>query len=334
MNAPEPRELVDVGELDRRTYIGSSDAAAIIGIGAYGNTPVSVYLKKIGEAPDELDAGRLKFLERRKRWEPVIVEMLREEFDCEVVATNRRYRDAEHEFIAGELDFEWVDPETAEIQNGEIKTVSPFAFGDRHGWGEAGTDEIPVHYAAQAMHNLGITRRAQCVVAAMIGLDRMIFYRIHRDDETIAAMRERCVRFWHDHVLARVPPEAVSYEDCLRLVARMKGRPLAIDEDIKAALENVRLIRSSQAALKQDEAEAQFALANKILGRMKIPHPYESGDANKILLTEGGKQVATWNLQITRRLDTDLIKAKAPEIYLKYGKNSSSRVLRFSKINH
>jgi len=169
--------------------------------------------------------------------------MLREEFDCEIVATNLRYVDAEHDFIAGEIDFEWIDPDTGLVENGEVKTVSPFAFGELHGWGEAGTDEVPVHYAAQAMHNLGIMRRRICVLVAMVGLDTMVFYRINRDDATITEMRVRAVDFWHNHVLARVPPDPISLADVMRLTLNMRARLVEADDALAKMIEDLNAIR-------------------------------------------------------------------------------------------
>ena len=136
-------KLQSVGDLDRRTYLGGSNAGAVMGLGAYGNTPLTCYLAKIGEGAEESDPKRELFLQRRKRWEGPIIEMLREEFDGEIVAVNPRYRDSEYDFLAAEIDFEWRDADGS-IQNGEIKTVSPFAYGERDGWGDAGNERPPI----------------------------------------------------------------------------------------------------------------------------------------------------------------------------------------------
>ena len=76
--------MADV-EPDRRLYLGGSDAAAIMGVGAYGRTPLVCYRAKVGESVEVMDAEKRRFLERRKRWEGPIFEMLREEFDAEIV---------------------------------------------------------------------------------------------------------------------------------------------------------------------------------------------------------------------------------------------------------
>jgi predicted phage-related endonuclease len=320
--------IIDDADYDRRRFIGGSNAAAIMGVGAYGNTALTCYLAKIGEGEEEMDARQRLFLERRKRWEGPIVEMLREEFGGNIVAINQRYQDPAHDFIAAEIDFEWAD-ENGEIQNGEIKTCSPFAFGERQGWGEEGTADIPVHYAAQVMHGLGVMRRQTCIVAAMVGLDTMLFYRLERDEETIAAIREEEVRFWTEHVVPRVPPDPVSYDDCLRLALRMRGKPVEIDDATAERVEQLRLIRANQKALDGDESAIKF----EILDYIRRAWLLEAGAAiedNAVLLRNGLK-IATYNLQSTRRIDVERLREEQQAIAAEYTKSTSTRVLRISK---
>jgi len=326
MNAPDTLE--NVGEIDRTTYLGSSNAAPVMGLGAYSATPLSVYFAKIGEAEEEMDPKRKLFLERRKRWEGPIVEMLREEFDGNIVAVNRRYRDPEYDFLAAEIDFEWRDQDGS-IQNGEIKTCSPFAFGEKDGWGEAGTSDIPVHYACQVMFSLMVTGRQTCVVAAMVGLDNMIFYRVERDEETIASMRERMVSFWRNNVLARVPPDPVSYEDCLRLTLRMRGKPVEIDDKIAASLRLLKELREEAQSNEGAQSEIKFEILNFIRKAWLLEPTAEVAD-NAVLLS-GGIKVASYNAQSTTRLDGARLKEEKPDIAAAYSKTTKTRVLRLAK---
>lgn len=319
-----------VGELDRRTYLGGSDAAAIMGLGAYGRTPYTTYLAKIGESPEEMDPDKRKFLERRKRWEGPIVEMLREEFGGEIVGINNRYIDPEHDFMAAEIDFEWRDTDGS-IQNGEIKTVSPFAFGEKAGWGDAGTADIPIHYAAQVFHGLGVTGRRSCIVAAMVGLDNMIFYRLERDDETIAAMRAEMVRFWVGHVLKRVPPDPQSMRDLSLMMLKMRGRPVELEPEIATKLEQLRDVRERLKALEGAEESLAFELGNFVRQKWAIPAD-ESGPPNEnAVLTVDGQKVATWNRQRGASLDQKRLKVEHPEIIKEFTREYFFRMLRFSK---
>lgn len=320
--------LQEVGEIDRHTYLGSSDCAAVLGLGAYGATPLTVYMKKIGEQVEELDPKHQLFLMRRKRWEGPIVEMLREEFDGEIVNVNQRYADPEFPFLAAEVDFEWVDGDGA-TQSGEIKTCSPFAFGESQGWGEEGSSDIPVHYAAQVMFSLMVTGRQTCIVAAMVGLDSMIFYRVERDDEVIADMRARCVAFWNDHVLARIPPEPINLDDVMRLTLKMRGRPVEADDVMAENLRKLKQVRGSIATMNDEKDDLMFQVGTAVWKSWQADPNAPPKDNASIL--RGGIEIARWNAQSTTRIDAKSLRESEPEIAAKFSKTTTSRVLRFVK---
>lgn len=338
MGAAEHQPTVLAPDTDRRTFLGGSDAAAVMGYGARYDgeqqTPYTVYKKKTAEQREEQDPAREKFLRRRKRWEPVIIEMLREEFDAEIVSVNQRYQDPEFPFLAAELDFEWRDADGS-VQNGEIKTVHPLAFGEKQGWGDEGTDEIPIHYAAQVMHGLGITGRDVCVVPAMVGLDNMIFYRVTREgyEETIKGMREKLVRFWNEHILARVPPDPQTWEDMMALFARVNGRPVECTEEILKKLRQLQSVRSSMKAMEDDKDSLQFEIADFIreswaIPALATPMPQRLDNAE---LRYQGKAIATWKSQRGSHLDQKALAAAYPEIVSKFTVEHFFRPIRFKK---
>lgn len=322
--------LADVGELDRATYIGGSRVAAVLGLDPYGRTPLTEYLSIIGEQEGVIDEERRKFFEWRKEWEPVVIRRVIREFDAKIINVNQRYRDQSYEFFAAEIDGEWSD-EDAAMQNLEIKTVHPLAFNERGGWGEPGTSDVPVHYASQAMWGLGVTGRQACVIVAMAGIDTFVFYRIDRDDESIAMMRERCLNFWREHVLKRVPPAPVNAADCQRLAMRMRGRPVEADVDMVANIKHLREVKEELKVLEGLEGDLKFAISESVIRQwgMKIGGPIMPKD-NAIIL-HGGKQLASWTVQETTRLDNKALREAMPLIYTEFCKTSTSRVLRLKK---
>lgn len=335
--------LKPTAEMDRRTYIGGSDIAAILGVDPYGKTPLTVYQAKRGELEGRMDPEKIRFLQRRKRWEGPIIEMLREEFDGQIVAANQRYPDAEHDFLAAEIDFEWIDGD-GNPQNGEIKTVSPFAFNERSGWGEAGTADIPVHYHAQVMFGLGIKRadriaRTSCVTAAMAGLDSMAFYRVDRDDETIAGIRDIAVRFWNENVLAGVPPEPLDMADVGRLFNKRWGRPVDLDLEAAEAFERLRMVRAQIAALEGDQAEAELEVAKFVCKQWGLAEPALEKDGKVVVdhvkensaLMFDGRVLGTWNAGRGSHLDQKRLAAEKPEIKLEYTVPHFYRTFRFAK---
>src|SRR5687768_6275354 len=119
MNAPE------IVMPDRTTFIGGSDIAAIHGLSKW-KTAFQLYQEKIGEYVEESNPERDKRLNRGKRWEPIVVEMLLDELiarghEVEVIGRNCRYTDPEYPFLQAEIDLELlIDGEEV---NGEMKTV-------------------------------------------------------------------------------------------------------------------------------------------------------------------------------------------------------------------
>jgi len=324
--------IIPDAEYDRRKYLGGSNAAAIMGVGAtydgIQQTPYTCYQAKVGETPEDMSPGRQLFLSRRKRWEGPIVEMLREEFAGNIIAVNRRYVDPEFDFLAAEIDFEWAD-ENGEIQNGEIKTVSPFAFGEHHGWGEAGSGDIPVHYAAQVLHGLSVTGRQTCIIAALAGLDTMIFYRIDRDEETIAWMRERMAIFWQEYVLPRHPPDPVNLSDVMAYSLRLRGKPVEIDDAIFERLGQLRNLRETAKIMDGDESQIKFEILD-FIRRAWLLDPGVDVKDDAALLYRGVK-VASYNRQSATRIDAERLRAEEPDIAAHFSKTSETRVLRLTK---
>lgn len=275
MNAPQT-----VFSPDRTTYIGGSDVAAILGLSPW-TTAFQLYQKKIGEFAEEVTPAKQRIFERGHRWEPIVVEMLVDELrdrghDVEIIARNQRYQDQEHPFLAAEIDLELrVDGEEV---NGEAKTVSPFAV---KAWGEEGTDEVPIYYAAQVMHGLMIKPRRRAVIAALTGFDeKPRVHWIERDDETIAGIRAREVAFW-ERVQNRVPPEPTDPEDVKWLYQRDGGTAVQASSDI---IEMCQHLKDMKASAKTQEGQIEL-LAARIKTFM---------GTSAVLLGPDGMPLATW----------------------------------------
>ena len=300
MNAPQ-----SVGRLDRSTYLGGSDVAPILGISPW-RTPLDVYLDKIQPRKEETDPGRLKVLNRGKRMEPYVIDLLAEETGLEIIRRGERYLDPDLDFIAAE-----IDAEAATGENIEIKTVSPFKARE---WGEEQSDEIPLHYAAQAMHGMMVTSREVCVFGVLIGGDDFRVYRIERDDVTIDAIRQKEIEFW-SRIQARQAPEPSTVSDVFRLFGT---------KDSGLAVEASESLQADVIALKslKDDAKRLGAQIDLREERIKL----HMADAS--ILTMNGKPVLTWKEQASKRFDQSAFKADQPELYEKFIKTVTSRVFR------
>lgn len=310
-------QMNSAAPVDRSKFLGGSDSAAVMGVSPW-KTPVQLWLEKTGQAaPEKVDVARERRFSRGKKLEPIVVDMvvdkLRERgHEVEVLARNARYQDAEHPFLACEIDFELLLD--GEHVNGDAKTVHGFA---RSKWGEAETDEIPIEYAAQFMHGLMVTGRRRCLVATLIGLDDVEVYWIERDDETIAAMREREISFWQDCVIGGQKPDPITYDDVTALYPEDRGTAIEATVEIRNALLRLAGIRKQIDDLTKMKDELTFEIVEFIR-----PHA---------VVTFEGREIGTWKSQSSRRIDRARLKEELPEIAEKFTTTTVSRVLRIKE---
>jgi len=271
-------QIEQVLAMDRSTYIGSSDAAVILGVSPW-KSPFALYQEKIGEYSEEITPAKQKIFNRGKKFEPLILEMLVDELserghDVAVMAKNERLRDPEYPFIASESDM--VLRIDGEIISAEAKSVNGFAAKL---WGEPETDDFPIYYQCQTMHDLMVKRRNKCVVAALIGTDDMRIHWIERDEEIIQAIRAKEIEFW-ERIQNRQAPDPVTADDINRLYRHDCGQVLEVDSEL---LDLVAQASNTKNNLKTVEAHLEV-LITQIKARM--------GEA--ALLTYNGNKLATW----------------------------------------
>lgn len=297
-------KLESVGTLDRQKYLGGSDVAGILGISPW-RTPLDVYLDKIEPRAEAMSPERQRVLSRGKRMEPYVIDLLAEETGLVIVQRGARYRDPELDFLAAE-----IDAEAESGENVEIKTVSPFKAKE---WGEQQSDDIPLHYAAQAMHGLMVTNRAVCVFGVLIGADDFRIYRVERDDVTIKAIRAQEVEFW-GHVQSRTPPEPSNVADIMRLYGQDAGRAIEANEAIETDIITLQNLK--------EQAKKLGASIEQTEERIKLYM------ADAAILTVHGMPVATWKTQTSKRFDSSVFKAANPELYEQFKKSTETRVFR------
>lgn len=330
-------------QVDRSSFLGGSDSAAVLGVSPW-RTPLDLYLLKTHQKVEVIDAQREKIFRRGRRLEPIVIDMLIEELGLKVTKRStpedpNRYTDPLEPYLAAEIDFEWeVTAEIAErydlpealigtIQNGEVKTSHPWA-GDN--FGEAETDEIPVEYAAQAMHGLMVTARQVTLFGVLVGSDNLTPYFIRRDDETIAGMREREIDFWLKHVVARVPPKPLRLPDVLQLFKRLPASRTPATPEIVALVEKLAFAKVSKAQFEELEIEAKYEIGRYMLGEagvfLRNDGKLEPGPEVKLGVHElhvGGTPILQVCLRNSTRLDSDAIKEKHPAVAAECSKTNS-----------
>jgi putative phage-type endonuclease len=282
---------------ERKTGIGGSDIAAILGLSPW-KTAVDVWLDKTGQKDDAVGN------EEAAHWGTILEDVVAREYaqrtESTVQRVNRILRHPSHEWAIGNIDRAIVAPgsRVRVAEDGgtllgadgllEVKTASAYKAGE---WGRDGDeDAVPLHYQAQVMWYMAITGLQWADVAALIGGQRMVIRRIHRDDETIAAMLERAHDFWHQHVLTHQPPEPENAKDVERLFPSDNGENIEADDDLLAAYNAAR-----EAKARMTQAEADFESA---VERIKLALGERS------VLTLNGQTLVTWKAtKPSRRTD-------------------------------
>lgn len=325
MNAP----LVTT-EADRSKFIGGSDIAAVLGVSPW-KSPFELWQQKTHRVPKEVPTPeQKKRFDRGHRLEPVVVDMLMDRLqadglEVELLARNERYVDAEHGFMACEIDFElrvtgeveidgqvrWLDGEHI---NGDCKTVHPFAAKK---WGDEGSDQVPIEYAAQFMFGLGITGRQLCICATLIGMDDLLVYWVERDQETIDGIRNRVHQFWTECVLADVEPDPIDFDDCKAIYQKANGGSIEATSEVRDAVFNLIEVKAKIKSLEATEEELSYRIT-----------AFMQPNAT---LTAGGNVIATWKNQNDTRIDQKLMKEDAPDVFAKYCRTKEIRVLRISR---
>lgn len=315
--------LTQVGsDYKRQQFLGGSDIAGVLGVSPWA-TRVSVWQRKTEEHQPEAGRSKKKLFNRGKLWEKVVGEMLEAKLidqghKVEVLSTNHRYVDPDVPYFAAEIDYEIRLDDIPDIVNVELKTVHPHAMRE---WGEEDTDECPLHYAAQAVWGLGVTRRNCCIVAPLFGADEIRVYPIVRDEETIQGMRERARLFWELYVVPKVAPEPVSLADVDRLFRR-DSEIIAIADP--AMIEKLLRYRAIEAELQAREAERDH---------VEFEIKRFMADATVLRVPGQEKPAATWKLRANAHLDQLALKAEYPKLHAQFMKKGAARVFEVKKFH-
>jgi len=279
-------------QIDRRTFIGSSDIAAIIGISPW-KTPYELWEEKTASEPEVLDTPILR---RGRRAEPFLIETLKSEFDVWVGAANVRSQHAEYPFMWAESDFTYVasmnGDESANMGHGEIKSVG-FNRGE---WGEAGSQDVPPYYLAQVMFALQVNKLPEATIWGCFGFDDIRPYRFEYDAETGEALEAAAVAFWQNHVIPRIAPPTKTAEDCRRMLSRFNGFTWEANEEALSSAARLQAMKRTLKITKDAIDAEEKVFLDCVVSAAQIYGVETSETKNISVLAPGGAKFATYNL--------------------------------------
>jgi len=188
----------------RKQGLGATDCAAVMGLSPY-RTPYELWLIKTGRAEEEaiLNDDRLRL---RHAHEETIAREYAFRNNCQLRRVNQTLFHKKYPFMLCNLD----RVITGERKIVECKSSSGFM---RPTWGATGSDEAPMIYLLQVQHQMSVSGYEDSDIAALIDIDDYRIYRQPRNEKVIATIESACEKFWHEHVLADVPPPPTTRGD-------------------------------------------------------------------------------------------------------------------------
>ncbi len=195
----------------RRGGIGSSDAAAAVGLNPY-KSPLELWMEKTERtSANEEHAG----LDDPRYWgtllEPYVAIAYQQKTERRVRKINAVLQHPTFPFMLANIDREVVG--CPEVQILECKTAGE--FGARL-W----RDGVPEYVQLQVQHQLAVTGKDAADVAVLLCGQQLEIFRIPRDEDVIARLIVLETRFW-EYVENDTPPPVDGSESSARALRKL-----------------------------------------------------------------------------------------------------------------
>ncbi len=262
----------------RSTGLGGSDIAAILGLSPW-DSAFNLYHRRKGLIPDKVETPAMQ-------WGTILEPAIREEF-------HRRHPELGL-WLGGtyrntERPWQLYNPDALVVEPSDVTNTGPWpvtriyegktsnAF--HHGFGESGSDDIPVHYRAQVMWGMDCLGVPLAHMAVLIGGSDYREYEIRYDENEARLLRDAAADFWR-RLQEDDPPEPDWLPSTTHTLRQLHPDIDDVDVEVDPALAEEYL--TSKTAL--DLAEQRHALAkNRLLAAI--------GDGRRAVC--GGQRIAT-----------------------------------------
>jgi putative phage-type endonuclease len=291
----EQKILVDL--MDRRTFIGGSDAPVILNVSPW-KSRVELWLEKTGQAepPDISEVERVVFGQ-------LLEEVIASEFCRRNGAKVRRVNDRQvsktHPWAVAQIDRRIVG-------GGILECKSTDKYMKRF-W----NDGVPDYVLAQVYHQQWVDEQDKTIVAALFGGNHMEQFEVGRNEKVIKYLIDEESRF-EEMVQKRIAPEPISTADAAALWQHPDSVP------VMGSAGDVPLFKK-WFELKKLEEETEV-LKDAIL--LEIQKRMENlGD----VFTVFGIEAAQWKVGSRTSIDTKALKEKYPEIAKELSRTTTQR---------
>lgn len=294
--------LTETQILQRKSGIGGSDVAAILGLSPW-KTAVDVYLDKVEQNNNE--AGT-QDIHTPIFWGNKHEESILEAYEIETgnkISFLDTVFDKNVPFLFANVDA---------VARDEKVIVEAKSTTAQNEWGEEGTSQIPKHYLCQVAHYASILNADYVDIPVLFFGSTFHIYRYERNLQLEKMIRDRLIQFWEHNVMQHIAPEISNINDAKRIYRASNGNPVTADKEALEAANRLKEIKEQEALLKK-EKEANQLKIQKYLGE------YDS------LLDFEGNKVCTWRDYDANRFDSTRFKHEHPKMYEKYVKTTHAR---------
>jgi putative phage-type endonuclease len=279
--------ITEQQRIERRGYIGGSDAAAIVGVSPY-RTAIELWQEKTGQVEPGNDTPS-----EPAEWGNILENVVAKEYSrrtgLKIARVNQTRQHAAHDWMRANLDRRVIGkPEIV-----EIKTV--------RGLG----DEPRPDHLLQVRHYMAVTDTERAHLVYLIAGQRLQSFVIERDMQAEELLIKAEAEFWR-HVQDKTPPAVQRITDLRLLHPQDNGQAITVDCDTAYALKQLRTYRA-----KREEIEAEISRHEAIIQEAM-------GDA-AALVSETGQTVVTWKTsKPSEVIDTRRLKEEQPELAARY----------------
>ncbi|MFJ6014536.1 YqaJ viral recombinase family protein [Streptomyces sp. NPDC092952] len=304
-------------ETVRRSGIGGSDVAGILGLAGKYNSPRRVYEEKHGRSTfvdtEPAEIGR--------EIEDFIAMMFSKRSGLDVAVPPGTLQNIERPWMRANVDRYVIGSDGCPVVPLECKNRSEYQLDD---W----EDGVPDAPAIQCYWYMAVGGWSHGYVAALVGGNKLRWHRLERDEEIIGELVEHCEQWYERHIVEGFPPPADGLEDTMNLLARLwEVEPEAVAEvDAETAKklldDHTRLtdrVKAAQDEVRKVENEMRLiADKNEIVkdsnGGVVWTNKQNSTFAPKRFREERPDLAARFTHKVDA-LDMDRLKTEEPEVY-------------------
>ena len=331
----EPLILADTAQLARPDWLelrkkglGGSDAAAVLGISPF-RTARDLYYDKLGIVTAD-DQANWVALEVGTLLEPLVARIFEAKTGLKVYQRKCMFQHPLYPWMLADLDYlvDLPDGTTAIV---EIKTTN---YNAKDKWWYNGEEIVPVYYESQGRHYMAVMNLDRVYYCCLYGNneDEAIVRHIDRNMAYEAELIALEQDFWHENVLARLPPPYTEDGDLILESLRRSLGPAAKDAPtvVFSKTQEARVARYLELQEEKRLRDTDVKTVEAEMQRLKALIVADMGVSCTAVCEDGGYTV-TWNPFHRATIDKnglERLKEVHPDIYAEYIMVSESR--RFS----